>query len=211
MIRVMSTTKSRRPLARRSRREEYSESTRAALVSSAIELFTDRGYAETSLDAIASAARVTKGALYHHFRDKRDLFRAVFEEVEGEWADELGALVAEERDPLERIEIVGDAFLDACLDPARQRILLLDGPALVAWEEMRRIDAGRGFGLIATLLSDAMEAGQLERQPVGPLAHLMLGAMYEASLAIARDKDPARARKRIGAALTRLVAGLQSR
>ena len=193
------------------RRVQYAEATRRALLDAARDLFAAEGYVDVSIDEICQRAGVTKGALYHHFRDKRDLFRAVFEEVEGEWADELGALVAEERDPLERIEIVGDAFLDACLDPARQRILLLDGPALVAWKEMRRIDAGRGFGLIATPLSDAMEAGQLERQPVGPLAHLMLGAMYEASLAIARDKDPARARKRIGAALTRLVAGLQSR
>jgi AcrR family transcriptional regulator len=193
------------------RRVQYAEATRRALLDAARELFAAEGYVDVSIDEICRRARVTKGALYHHFRDKRDLFRAVFEEVEREWADELAALVAEERDPLERIEIVGDAFLDACLDPARQRILLLDGPSLVAWEELRQIDAGRGFGLIATLLSDAMEAGRLERQPVGPLAHLMLGAMYEASLAIARDKDPARARKRIGGALTRLVQGLAPR
>src|SRR3954451_437584 len=193
------------------RRVEHAEATRRGLLEAAQELFASEGYVDVSIDEICRRARVTKGALYHHFRDKRDLFTAVFEEVEREWADELAALVAEERDPLERIQIVGDAFLDACLDPARQRILLLDGPSLVAWEELRQIDAGRGFGLIATLLSDAMEAGRLERQPVGPLAHLMLGAMYEASLAIARDNDPARARKRIGAALTRLVEGLAPR
>jgi AcrR family transcriptional regulator len=175
------------------------------------DLFASEGYVDVSIDEICRRARVTKGALYHHFRDKRDLFTAVFEEVEREWADELATLVAEERDPLERIQIVGDAFLDACLDPARQRILLLDGPSLVAWEELRAIDAGRGFGLIATLLGDAMKTGQLEPQPVGPLAHLILGAMHEASLAIARDKDPARARKRIGTALSRLVEGLAPR
>jgi len=193
------------------RRVQYAEATRRGLLDAARELFASDGYVDVSIDEICRRARVTKGALYHHFRDKRDLFTAVFEEVEREWADDLAALVAQERDPLERIQIVGDAFLDACLDPARQRILLLDGPSLVAWEELRQIDAGRGFGLIATLLSDAMEAGRLERQPVGPLAHLMLGAMYEASLAIARDNDPARARKRIGAALTRLVEGLAPR
>jgi AcrR family transcriptional regulator len=193
------------------RRVQYAEATRGALLDSARQLFAAEGYVDVSIDEICRHAGVTKGALYHHFRDKRDLFRAVFEQVEGEWADELAALVADERDPIERIQITGDAFLDACLDPARQRILLLDGPALVAWEEMRRIDAGRGFGLIATLLGDAMDAGQLERQPVGPLAHLMLGAMYEASLAIARDKEPARARKRIGTALARLVEGLRPR
>jgi AcrR family transcriptional regulator len=193
------------------RRAQYAEETRRGLLDAARELFAANGYVGVSIDEICRRARVTKGALYHHFRDKRDLFSAVFEEVEREWADELAALVAEERDPLERIEIVGDAFLDACLDPARQRILLLDGPSLVAWEELRQIDAGRGFGLIATLLSDAMDAGQLDRQPVGPLAHLILGATYEASMAIARDKDAARARKRIGAALNRLLQGLRPR
>jgi AcrR family transcriptional regulator len=193
------------------RRVQYAEATRRGLLDAARELFATEGYVDVSIDEICRRARVTKGALYHHFRDKRDLFTAVFEEVEREWADELAALVAEERDPLERIQIVGDAFLDACLDPARQRILLLDGPSLVAWEELRQIDAGRGFGLIVTLLSEAMDTGQLEPQPVAPLAHLMLGAMHEASLAIARDKDPARARKRIGAALARLVQGLTPR
>jgi AcrR family transcriptional regulator len=193
------------------RRAEYAEATRRGLLDAARELFAAEGYVDVSIDEICRRARVTKGALYHHFKDKRDLFAAVFEEVEREWADELAELVAEERDPLERIQIVGDAFLDACLDPARQRIMLLDGPSVVMWEELRQIDAGRGFGLIATLLSDAMKTGQLEPQPVGPLAHLMLGAMHEASLAIARDKDPARARKRIGAALERLVEGLAPR
>jgi len=193
------------------RRAEYAEATRRGLLDAARELFAADGYVDVSIDEICRRARVTKGALYHHFKDKRDLFAAVFEEVEREWADELAELVAEERDPLERIQIVGDAFLDACLDPARQRIMLLDGPSVVMWEELRQIDAGRGFGLIATLLSDAMDTGQLEPQPVGPLAHLMLGAMHEASLAIARDKDPARARKRIGAALSRLVQGLTPR
>jgi AcrR family transcriptional regulator len=193
------------------RRAEYAEATRRGLLDAARELFAAEGYVDVSIDEICRRARVTKGALYHHFKDKRDLFAAVFEEVEREWADELAELVAEERDPLERIQIVGDAFLDACLDPARQRIMLLDGPSVVMWEELRQIDAGRGFGLIATLLTDAMDTGQLEPQPVGPLAHLMLGAMHEASLAIARDKDPARARKRIGAALSRLVQGLAPR
>jgi AcrR family transcriptional regulator len=193
------------------RRVQYAEATRRGLLEAARDLFAAQGYVEVSIDEICRRARVTKGALYHHFRDKRDLFSAVFEEVEREWADELATLVAEKRDPLERIRIVGDAFLDACLDPARQRILLLDGPSLVAWEELRQIDAGRGFGLIATLLGDAMDTGQLEPQPVGPLAHLMLGAMHEASLAIARDQDPARARERIGAALSRLLEGLRPR
>src|SRR3954451_12984327 len=118
------------------RRVEHAEATRRGLMEAAQELFASEGYVDVSIDEICRRARVTKGALYHHFRDKRDLFRAVFGEVEGEWADELATLVAEKRDPLEPMRIVGAPSLAACLDPARQRILLLDGPSLVPWEEL---------------------------------------------------------------------------
>jgi hypothetical protein len=133
----------------------------------------------------------------------------VCSEMEAEWIGELTGLVEAEPDALRRMEIGRDAFLDACLDPARQRILLVDAPAVIGWEELRKIDAGRGFGLIASVLSDAMEAGQLERQPVEPLTHLILGAIHEASLAIGRSHDPKRSRRQIGAALARLFEGLR--
>jgi AcrR family transcriptional regulator len=193
------------------RRLEYAEATRRALLSAAEELFAQGGYVDVSIDEICRRARVTKGALYHHFRDKRDLFRAVCTKVETEWADEIVDVVSGERDPLERMEIGCNAYLDACLDPARQRILLLDAPAVIGWEELRRIDAGRGLGLIGSVLGDAMDAGELERQPVEPLAQLILGALYESSLAIARDENPMRAREQIGAALARLLEGLRPR
>jgi AcrR family transcriptional regulator len=192
------------------RRIEHAEATRRGLIDAARDLFAAEGYADVSIEEICRRARVTKGALYHHFRDKRDLFRAVCSEVEVEWIDELARLMADEPDVMARMLLGCDAFLDACLDPARQRILLLDGPAVVGWEELRRMDAGRGLTLISTVLEDAMEAGELERQPVDPLAHLLLGALNEASLAIARDRDPAAARERIGAALARLLHGLRA-
>jgi len=194
-----------------SRRIAYAEETRRGLLEAARELFATEGYAGVSIDEICGRARVTKGALYHHFRDKRDLFREVCGEVEAEWIDELVDLVTAEPDALERMKLGCDAFLDACLDPARQRILLLDGPAVIGWEELRRIDAGRGLGLIVTVLTDAMRSGGLEDQPVEPLAHLILGALNEASMAIARDSDPAAARQRIGGALARLLDGLRPR
>jgi AcrR family transcriptional regulator len=192
------------------RRIEHAEATRRGLLDAARELFAVEGYADVSIDEICRRARVTKGALYHHFRDKRDLFRAVCSEVEVEWIDELAGLMADEPDVMARMMLGCNAFLDACLDPARQRILLVDGPAVVGWEELRRMDAGRGLTLISGVLDDAIEGGELERQPVEPLAHLLLGALNEASLAIARDKDPAPARERIGSALARLLDGLRA-
>jgi AcrR family transcriptional regulator len=192
------------------RRIEHAEATRRGLLDAARELFAGEGYADVSIDEICRRARVTKGALYHHFRDKRDLFRAVCSEVEVEWIDELAGLMADEPDVMARMMLGCNAFLDACLDPARQRILLVDGPAVVGWEELRRMDAGRGLTLISGVLQGAIEGGELERQPVEPLAHLLLGALNEASLAIARDRDPAAARERIGSALARLLDGLRA-
>ncbi|MGZ4202083.1 MAG: TetR/AcrR family transcriptional regulator [Thermoleophilaceae bacterium] len=192
------------------RRIEHAEATRSGLLDAARELFAAEGYADVSIDEICRRARVTKGALYHHFRDKRDLFRAVCSEVEVEWIDELAGLMADEPDVMARMMLGCNAFLDACLDPARQRILLVDGPAVVGWEELRRMDAGRGLTLISGVLQGAIEGGELERQPVEPLAHLLLGALNEASLAIARDRDPVGARERIGSALARLLDGLRA-
>jgi AcrR family transcriptional regulator len=194
---------------RLTRRVENAESTRRALLREARRLFARRGYANVSLEEICRRARVTKGALYHHFRDKRDLFRTVCREVEEDWVAQTLAAAAGERDPLRRLELGCEALLDACLDPTLQRVLLLDGPAVLDWDELRRIEAHRGLGLMSTALGDAMDAGELERQPVKPLARLILGALTEASLAIARDPEPAQARIQMGAALTRLIRGLR--
>jgi len=193
---------------RATRRAENARATRRALVREARRLFTRHGYAEVSLEQICARARVTKGALYHHFRDKRDLFRTVCREVEELWVAEALAAASAERDPLGRLQLGCQASLDGCLDPTVQRVLLLDGPAVLDWDELRQLDSHRGLGLMRTALEDAMEAGQLERQPREPLARLILGALTEASLAIARDADPARARRQMGLALERLIDGL---
>jgi AcrR family transcriptional regulator len=194
---------------RLTRRLANAETTRRALLREARRLFARRGYANVSLEEICRRARVTKGALYHHFRDKRDLFRTVCREVEEDWVAQTLAAAANEPDPLRRLELGCEALLDACLDPTLQRVLLLDGPAVLDWDELRRIEAHRGLALMSTALGDAMDAGQLERQSVKPLARLILGALTEASLAIARDAEPAQARIQMGAAVTRLIRGLR--
>src|SRR5438477_8962187 len=109
----------------KSRRSQHTSDTRTALIKAARRLFGERGYAAVSIDEICRRARVTKGALYHHFEDKRDLFRAVCADLEERWVDEMVAEVSTEPDPLRRFELGCEAFLDACLDPAIQRILLV--------------------------------------------------------------------------------------
>jgi AcrR family transcriptional regulator len=191
------------------RRAANAETTRRVLLREARRLFARRGYAEVSLDEICRRARVTKGALYHHFRDKRHLFRTVCYQVEEEWVERALEAAAGQQDPLGRLETGCAALLDACLDPTLQRVLLLDAPAVLDWEELRKLETQRGLGLMSAALGDAMDAGQLERQPVEPLARLVLGALTEASVAIARDPDPAHARAQIGSSLTRLIRGLR--
>jgi AcrR family transcriptional regulator len=191
------------------RRTQNAEATRRALIRVAGQLFAADGYAKVSIDEICRRALVTKGALYHHFDDKRDLFRSVYADVERRWVDEIVSAASDEDDPLRFLHRGCAAFLDSCLDPAIQRIVLLDGPSVLGLEECRAVDNARGIGLIEQALENAVESGQLERQPVGPLAHLFLGAMNEASFAIARATDPAAARAEMGEGLARLIDGLQ--
>lgn len=192
-------------VASASRRQQYAEATRTALLRAAETLIAEQGYADVAIDEICVRAGVTKGALYHHFESKRDLFRALCDYVEDSWVDEMLEQVSDEEDPLRRLLLGCDAFLDGCLDPARQRILVLDGPAVLGGGTMH---SGRGVGLLSHAVREAMDAGELERQPVEPLTRLLYGALTEASLAIARDDDQARARKQMGAALRRLIEGL---
>jgi AcrR family transcriptional regulator len=192
------------------RRAENAAATRRALLSHAQQLFARHGYADVSLDEICRRARVTKGALYHHFRDKRDLFRAVCTQVEEAWVAQTLAIAAAEPDPFGRLQLGCEASLDGCLDPTVQRILLIDGPAVLDWQELRQLDAHRGLGVMRATLKDVMDAGEIEHQPVGPLARLILGALTEAALAIARDADPVTARRQFGSSLARLIDGLRT-
>jgi AcrR family transcriptional regulator len=187
---------------------ERSEATRGALVEVARELFASAGYADTSIEEIVRRAQVSRGALYHHFADKRDVFRAVYEEVERGLTETIAGVVVSETRPERRLIAGLDAFLDACLDPAVQRIVLLEAPAVLGWEEMHEIEARYGLGMTMAALENAMDEGVVERQPVAPLAQMLLGALTEAGLAIARADDVALARREFGAAAARLIAGL---
>ena len=148
-------------------------------------------------------ARVTRGALYHHFAGKRDLFRAAHESLEAELVARIGAALesAGTDDPVEAMRVATAAFLDAAVDPGRARITLIDAPSVLGWAEWREIDARFGLGLAEAALTAAMEAGRIRRQPVRPLAHLLLAAMGEAGVIVASAPDPASTRREVEPAL----------
>jgi len=195
----------------KSRRAEQTEATRRALVDSARELFAQRGYADVGTEEIVRRARVTRGALYHHFRGKDDLFRAVFEEIVSELGQRAARGAMAEEDPWEQMRTGAHAFLDACLDPAVQRIALLDGPSVLGWETSRELDKQAGLGIAEAVIGAAMEAGAIERGPLQPLAHLLLAALHEGAMLIAGAEDVGAAREEVGASIDLLLAGLRRR
>ena len=190
---------------------ERRESTRAALIGAARPLFAERGYAAVGTEEIGRAAGVTRGALYHHFDGKRELLAAVYEQMEGEIASRLAEAVEPGTGPLETLGAGAEMFLDHCLEPEVQRIVLLDAPAVLGWERWREIGARYGLGLIEGLLKVGMEQGEIRHQPVGPMAHALLGALDEVAMFVARAEDPATARAEAGETLAGLVEALRPR
>jgi AcrR family transcriptional regulator len=193
----------------RSKKAERAEATRASLLRVARDLFAERGYAGVGTEEIVRRAEVTRGALYHHFRDKKDLFRAVHEQVERELVESLGARIAGIDDARELLATGVRSFLDACTDPALARISLLDAPSVLGWAEWREIDARYGMGLVRLGLEAAMQQGVIPRQDPDPLAHLLLAALGEAALLIANAEDPQTARTEVEGPLLALLDGLQ--
>ncbi|HEY0632198.1 MAG TPA: helix-turn-helix domain-containing protein [Thermoleophilaceae bacterium] len=192
-----------------SRQTDRSTATRARLVKAARELFAERPYADVGTEEIVRRARVTRGALYHHFTDKRDLFRAVHEQLEAELVDAIARQLAASAggDPLEGLRTGVRSYLDACEDPSFARITLIDAPAVLGWVEWRRIDEEYALRLIVLGLEGAMDAGALRRQPVLPMAHLLLGTMGEAGLRVANGEGR---RDEVEGALMALLDGLRA-
>jgi AcrR family transcriptional regulator len=197
---------------RRSRRADQSEATRAALIAAGRELFAQRGYAAVATEEIVQAAGVTRGALYHHFAGKTELFAAVYEEVERQLVEQIAkSVLASASDPLAALHAGAQAFLDACENPAVQRIALLDAPSVLGWERWREVGMRYGFGLVQSTVAAAMDAGLIERQPVVPLAHLLLGAIDEGAMLIARADDGGTTRAEVGASVARFLDTLRPR
>lgn len=192
------------------RREENAAATRAALVEAARELFTEHGYAQVSTAQVVAAARVTRGALYHHFEDKRDLMRAVFAQVDHELVGRVTAAVADVEDPWERLVAGLDAFLAATEDEQIRRIVFLEAPAALGWADWRRLDAGESLKLVVGQIRGAVAAGQLRAADPVSLAHLLLGALNEGGMFIATSRSPKRARTAVAADMHALLGGLRT-
>ena len=187
---------------------ERTEATTTALVDAARELFARDGYAATSLDAVAAKARVTKGAVYHHFQGKQQLFEAVFAREVDRLCTVMPAVYASKRDPWDAFEACCRAFLEECLEPGLQRIMLLDALAAMGWEGVRRMEAPM-MELMEVAIARAVEAGRVAPRPAGPLAVFLYGALCETSMNVARADNQKAAHRRALTELNHVLDGLR--
>lgn len=192
---------------------ERTAATRAQLMEAARKLFADKGFAEVSTQAIVAEAGVTRGALYHQFEDKAQLFAAVYEDVERDLVAEIARQIAEQRpaDPLEAMRVGARLFLDGCSAPDVAQIVLIDAPAVLGWVRWREVGMKYGLGVIEGMLVQAIADGAIPDQPVRSTAHVLLGALDEAALYISRADDRAQARREMDAVCDRLLLGIAGR
>lgn len=171
---------------------ERTQATREALIAAARQLFTERGYGDVGTEEIVRAAGVTRGALYHQFGDKASLLEAAYERIEAESTERVARIVlgSDLHSPMAAMRAGIEAFLDECAKPELRQIALHDAPAVLGWERWREIGAANGLGLIEASLAASIEAGEMRRLPVKPLAHLLLGALDEAAMLVAREERP---------------------
>jgi AcrR family transcriptional regulator len=194
-------------------RVRQAEATRGLLIDTARELFTDQGYGSTSIEDIIRRAGVARGALYHHFPGKEALFRAVYDAVEGEVIARVVAAAQAESTPWDGVTAGLRAFLDACLEPAFRRIVILDSVSVLQWqdaesgiERLERIE----MSMLLTVLTPLATTGDLKDVPIEPLAYVALGGLYGAALYIARAAEPAKARAEADTVVDTIIAGLRS-
>jgi AcrR family transcriptional regulator len=187
------------------RKLERGQATRQELIEAATRLFAERGYEDTSIEAVLRAAGVSRGALYHHFPGKEALFEAVLDEVERGVAQSVLESVAHVIDPVEALHQGTRAWLELADDPVVRRISLIDAPSVVGWEKWRGIDERHGFGLMKHALESLADAGHVRPELVDVLAHMLLAALVEVALLIARAEDPSAAKRAGEAAIEELL------
>jgi AcrR family transcriptional regulator len=191
-------------------RERQAEATRELLVSIARERFTEQGYAATSIEDIVQRAGVAKGALYHHFSGKDALFRAVYEAVLAEVVSAVTAAALAVQEPWAGVRAGLSAFLDACLDPAFRRIVVLESVSVLQPEVREEGIEHVELPMLQTVLTPLAASNVLPGVAVEPLAHVALGGLYGAALFIARSPDPGTARREVDVVLDTLIAGLRA-
>lgn len=195
-------------MARANKKNLQGAATRAVLIKTARRLFAD-GFEAVSTPSIATAANVTRGALYHHFADKRALFTAVVSEVAAEIAEKVdSAAMVYVDDPVEAVVVGSRAFVAACDDPDVRQIFLLDAPAVLGWTAWRAIDADHGLGGLKDGLRACAQAGRIDAADIDGIAHLISGALNEAVFVLACDPEDKSLRARLDTQIERLVRGV---
>lgn len=199
-------------LPKAGRRAQYSASTRRALIDVAAKLFSERGYASTSLDSIVSGARVTKGALYHHFSGKQAVFEAVFEKIENDASGRIKKALRRSRDPWEKATLGLRAFLDVVQDRSYQRVVIQEGPAVLGYERFREQEERSSYALVQDIVRTVLSAStyDLSEEMVDTFSRIFFGAMSAAGEAVTSASDPAAAVARVEAALGFILTGLRS-
>jgi AcrR family transcriptional regulator len=196
-----------RPPKRRTQQERSGQTTQT-LLAAATRLFAEQGYAGTSIEDINAAAGLTRGAIYHHYAGKAQLFRAVFEAKEAEMTAAIAAAAQGKKDAWKAFQAGCEAFLLACLDPAVQQIILKDAPAVLGWEALREVEDRYSMAMIRAGIENAMREGRLAKRPAEPLAHLLLGALSECARSIARSAQPDATFREVRAEFNRLLLAL---
>jgi AcrR family transcriptional regulator len=171
------------------KRAAQGRATRGQLIEVATGLFADHGYEGTSIEAVLTAAGVSRGALYHHFAGKEALFRAVLETLSERITEQLTEVISGCTDPVEAVRTSALGWIDLAGDPVIQRIMLVDAPSVLGWEQWRAMDEGRTVGAMRAMLQAVSDTGRLPGKLVDPFADMILAALDEAAMVVARAPD----------------------
>jgi AcrR family transcriptional regulator len=191
-----------------SKKIERGKATRSRLVATAARLFADKGYEATSIEDLLRELGMSRGALYHHFDSKEAVFEAVLHQIEAEVAEATVAASRGARDPAAALRAGCEAFLNLARTPRIRQIVLTDAPAALGWKKWREIEAQHGLGLLKAALGGAAESGRLRADQVDLFAHVLLAALIEIALMIARSDNSKAALQNGRNALARLIDSL---
>lgn len=210
MTRPAKAARTLRDSARKStRRQEYSLTTRRALLDSAATLFAERGYAGTSLDEVVAAAKVTKGALYHHYSGKQAVFEAVLEQVEADAVEKIAARVHEERDPWHKALVGVQSFLDICQEQSYRRIVMQEGPVALGYDRWREIEERNTFGLVRDIVRVVLQQYDVDESILETFSRLFFGAMSTAGMSVSQSDTPEKVSQEVQTVIALMLAGLR--
>ncbi len=171
------------------KRAAQGRATRGQLIEVATSLFADRGYEGTSIEAVLAAAGVSRGALYHHFAGKEALFKAVLQALSERVTAQVTEAIRDCTDPVDAMHTGALAWIDLAGDPVIQRVMLVDAVSVLGWEQWQAMDEGRTVGATRAMLQAVSDSGRLPQELVGPFSYMIVAALDEAAMVVARAPD----------------------